>query len=97
MDRYKTTDAGRALAKVILASGDLGRPIVAPPGVPADRIKILRDSFEKTIQDPALLAEAERRRLEIDPTAGEEMEALAKDVMATPPDVVANMRKLLGG
>jgi tripartite-type tricarboxylate transporter receptor subunit TctC len=81
---------------VILASGDLGRPIVAPPGVPADRIKILRESFEKTIQHPALLAEAERRRLEIDPTPGEEMEALAKDVMATPPDVVSSMRKLLG-
>jgi tripartite-type tricarboxylate transporter receptor subunit TctC len=97
MDRYKTSEGGRALAKVILASGDLGRPIVAPPGVPADRIKILRESFEKTIQDPALVAEAERRRLEIDPTAGEEMETLAKDVMATPPDVVANMRKLLGG
>ncbi len=96
MDRYKTSDAGRALAKVILASGDLGRPLVAPPGVPADRIKILRASFEKTIQDPALLAEAERRRLEIDPTPGDEMEALAKDVMATPPDVVASMRKLLG-
>ena len=96
MDRYKTSDEGRALAKVILASGDLGRPLVAPPGVPADRIKILRDSFEKTIQDPALLAEAERRRLEIDPTPGDEMETLAKDVMVTPPDVVASMRKLLG-
>ena len=96
MDRYKTSDSGRALAKVILASGDLGRPIVAPPAVPPDRIKILRESFEKTIQDPALLAEAERRRLEIDPTPGEEMEVLAKDVMATPPDVVASMRKLLG-
>jgi tripartite-type tricarboxylate transporter receptor subunit TctC len=56
MDRYQASDAGRALAKVILASGDLGRPIVAPPGVPADRIKILRESFEKTIQHPALLA-----------------------------------------
>ena len=96
MDRYKTSDSGRALAKVILASGDLGRPIVAPPAVPPDRIKILRESFEKTIQDPALWAEAERRRLEIDPTPGEEMEVLAKDVMATPPDVVASMRKLLG-
>jgi len=96
MDKYKTSDVGRALAKVILASGDLGRPLVAPPGVSADRIKILRDSFEKTIQDPALLAEAERRRLEIDPTPGDEMETLAKDVMATPPDVVASMRKLLG-
>lgn len=96
MDRYKTGVAGRSLAKVIMASGDFGRPIVAPPGVPADRVKLLRDSFEKTIRDPGLLAEAEKRRMEIDPTSGEEMETLAKEVMATPPDVVARMRKLLG-
>ena len=96
MDKYKVNDASRALAKVILASGDFGRPIVAPPGVPADRVKVLRDSFDKTIKEPALLAEAERRRLEIDPTRWDEMESLAKDVMATPPDVVARMRKLLG-
>jgi tripartite-type tricarboxylate transporter receptor subunit TctC len=96
MDKYKVNDASRALAKVILASGDFGRPIVAPPGVPADRIKVLKDSFDKTIKEPALLAEAERRRLEIDPTRWDEMESLAKDVMATPPDVVVRMRKLLG-
>jgi tripartite-type tricarboxylate transporter receptor subunit TctC len=96
MDKYKVSDASRALAKVILASGDFGRPIVAPPGVPADRVKALRDSFDKVIKEPALLAEAERRRLEIDPTRWDEMESLAKDVMATPPDVVARMRKLLG-
>ena len=85
MDRYKTNAAGRTLAKVILASGDLGRPIVAPPGVPADRIKILRDGFDKTLADPAFLAEAEKRRLEIDPTKWDEMESLAKEVMAHAP------------
>jgi tripartite-type tricarboxylate transporter receptor subunit TctC len=96
MDKYKTTDSGRSLAKLILASGEFGRPIVATPGVPADRLKLLRDSFDKTLSDPAFLAEAERQRLEIDPTRWNEMESLAKDVMATPPDVVARMRKLLG-
>jgi len=96
MDRYKTNDTGRKLAKVILAAGDFGRPIVASPGVPADRLKVLRDSFQKTLNDPAFLAEAEKRRLEIDPTWYDEMESLAKDVMATPPDVVARMKKLLG-
>ena len=96
MDRYKTSGTGRTLAKVILASGDLGRPIVAPPGVPADRIKMLRDGFDKTVADPAFLAEAEKRRLEIDPTKWDEMETLAKEVMTTPADVVARMRKLLG-
>jgi hypothetical protein len=96
MDRYKTNEAGRSLAKVILAGGDFGRPLVFAPGVPADRVKILRDSFDKTIAEGAFLAEAERRRLEIDPTQWDEMESLAKEVMATQPDVVARMRKLLG-
>jgi tripartite-type tricarboxylate transporter receptor subunit TctC len=96
MDRYKVGVAGRSLAKVILASGDFGRPLVFAPGVPADRVKVLRDAFEKTVVEGAFLAEAERRRLEVDPTKWNEMDSLAKDVMATPPDVVARMRKLLG-
>ena len=49
MDKYKTTAAGRSLAKVVLSAGDFGRPLVAPPGVPADRIKILRDAFDKSV------------------------------------------------
>ena len=96
MDRYKTNEAGRSLAKAILASGDLGRPIVAPPGVPADRVKALRDGFDKTLADPGFLAEADKAPLEIDPTKWNEMESLAKEVMLTPPDVVARMKKLLG-
>jgi tripartite-type tricarboxylate transporter receptor subunit TctC len=96
MDKYKTTDAGRRLAKVILAAGDFGRPIVAPPGVPADRLKLLREAFDKAINDPALLAEAEKRRLEIDPTKWNEMESMAKDLASTPADVVDRMTKLLG-
>jgi tripartite-type tricarboxylate transporter receptor subunit TctC len=96
MDQYKVAAAGRSLAKVILASGDFGRPLVFAPGVPADRVKILRDAFDKTITEGAFLATAEKRRLEIDPTQADEMQLLAKDVMATPPDVVARMRKLLG-
>jgi tripartite-type tricarboxylate transporter receptor subunit TctC len=96
MDKYKTNDAGRRLAKVILASGDFGRPIVAPPGVPTDRLKILREAFNKSVNDPALLAEAEKRRLEMDPSTAEELETLVKEVMAASPDVVQRMQKLLG-
>jgi hypothetical protein len=54
------------------------------------------DGLDKTLADPAFLAEAERRRLEIDPTRWDEMESLAKDVMVTPADVVARTKKLLG-
>ncbi len=97
MDKYKTTAAGRSLAKVVLSAGDFGRPLVLPPNVPADRVKILRDAFDKSVADPALLAAAEKRRLEMDPASGAELEALAKEVMAAAPDTVKRMEKLLGG
>jgi tripartite-type tricarboxylate transporter receptor subunit TctC len=84
------------LAKVILAADEFGRPIVLPPGVPADRVKTIRDAFNKAINDPALLAEAEKRRLDIDPATGEELESLAKEVMTAPPDVVEKVKKILG-
>ena len=96
MDKYKTSEGARSLAKIILASGEFGRPIVTPPGVPADRMKIIREAFNKSLKDPALLAEAEKRRLEIDPTSAEELESLAKEVMAASPEVVGRMQKLLG-
>jgi len=96
MDKYKTSENIRRLAKVVLASGDFGRPIVAPPGVPADRIKILRDAFDKSVNDPTLLAEAEKRQLEMDPESSAELESLAKEVMVASPDVVERMKKILG-
>jgi tripartite-type tricarboxylate transporter receptor subunit TctC len=96
MDKYKTPENVKQLAKVILIASDLGRPIVAPPGVPADRLKIIRDAFNKTVSDPQFLSEAERRRLEIDPSTAEEIDALAKEAMVTPPDVVERMKKVLG-
>ena len=96
MDIYKTPAGPRSLAKVVLASGEFGRPLVFPPGVPAERLNILRDAFNKSINDPALLSAAEKRRLEIDPGTGEKLEALAKEVMAASPDVIQRVRILLG-
>jgi tripartite-type tricarboxylate transporter receptor subunit TctC len=96
MDKYKTSEDGRRLAKLVLASGEFGRPLVTPPGVPAERLKSLRDAFNKSVNDPALLAEAEKRRLEMDPATGEEIESLAREVMSSPPELVAKVQKLLG-
>jgi hypothetical protein len=96
MNKYKTSEDVRRLAKVVLASDEFGRPIIFPPGVSADRVKTMRDAFNKTTRDPAFLAEAERRRLDIDATAGEELDKLAKEVMTTPPDIVERVKKLIG-
>ena len=97
MDKYKTNEAGRSLAKVVLSAGEFGRPLVTPPGVPADRLKILRDAFDKSVSDPGLLAAAEKRRLEMDPASGAELETLAKEVMSASPEIVEKMQKLLSG
>ena len=96
MDKYKTAESVRRLVKVMLASDEFGRPIVVPPGVSTDKIKILRDAFNKAVNDPALLAEAEKRRLDMDPATGEELDSLAKEVMTASPDVVEKVKTLIG-
>ena len=96
MDQYKTTDSSRRLAAVILAANEIGRPIIATPGIPADRVKIFREAFMKTVNDPDLLEDAKKKRLDLDPVSGEELEKLGKEIMAQPPDVIERMKKLLG-
>jgi len=96
MQQYKTPAAARRLAKVILTAATLGRPIGAAPGTPADRVKILREAYAKAIADPELLAEATKRGWEVDPTKGEELQALSKEVMAQPREVIERMKWVLG-
>jgi tripartite-type tricarboxylate transporter receptor subunit TctC len=95
MNEYKTPESERALLPLVFAASDFGRPIVAPPGVPSARIKILREAFLKTMSDPELLAEAKRKNLDITPSTGEELEALAKQVMAQTPEVVGRVKTLM--
>ncbi|HEY2987005.1 MAG TPA: tripartite tricarboxylate transporter substrate-binding protein [Candidatus Binatia bacterium] len=95
MDRYKTPDGGRRLATVMLASGALGRPMLGTPGIPPDRIKILRDAFDKTMKDPEFLAEVKKRKYELDPTRGEELERIVKESMSQPQEIIQRMKKVL--
>ncbi len=97
MDQHKTPDSGRRLAAVVLAANEIGRPIIATPGLPAERMKVLRAAFMKAVSDPELLGDAKKKRLELDPVSGEELEALSKENIAQPPEVVERMKKLLGG
>jgi tripartite-type tricarboxylate transporter receptor subunit TctC len=96
MDRYKASEAGRRLATLTLAAGDFGRPYVLAPGTPPERLKILREAFAKVVNSPEGKSDAEKKQLELDPTSGEEMEALAKEVMSQPPETVERMKKMLG-
>jgi tripartite-type tricarboxylate transporter receptor subunit TctC len=95
MDEFNTSDLGRRVASVMLGSGELGRPIVTSPGVPPERVKMLRDAFMKSMADPALLAEAAKNRLEITPVSGEELAKIAKEVIEQPAEVVERIKKIL--
>jgi tripartite-type tricarboxylate transporter receptor subunit TctC len=96
MQHYKTPESGKRLAKIVLTAATLGRPISAPPGMPADRTKILRDAYAKALKDPELLAEAEKRGWDVDALSGEELEALAKEVIAQPRDIIERMKWVMG-
>ena len=68
MDKEKVPDANRRLAVVALGSGGFGSwPIVSTPGLPPDRLKILREAYAKTLQEPELLDEAKKRGWELRP------------------------------
>lgn len=96
MDSYKTPDATRRVARVLLSSGELGRPFFGPPGVSPERVKVLREAFTKTMRDEALLAEAAKKKWDLDPMNGGELEALARDIMVQPPEVIERVKKVLG-
>lgn len=70
---------------------------MAPPGTPAERLKILRDAFQKSLQDPGLVAEAKKGGLDMDPVPGEQLENLIKRVLDQPPEVLKRVRNMLEG
>ncbi|MBI4528811.1 MAG: hypothetical protein HY695_33870 [Deltaproteobacteria bacterium] len=96
MTQYKTPEAGRRLATVVLAAGAFGRPMVATPGLSSERTKFIREAFVKAVKDPGFVEEAKKRKFDLEPVSGEEMESLAKEVIHQPPEVIERMRKLLG-
>lgn len=96
MERYKTPESGKRLANVVLTAVTLGRPILAPPGIPKDRVKILREAYSKALHDPDLLAEAKKRRWDVQPLSGEELESMAAEVVVQTPDVIERMKWVLG-
>ena len=96
MNDFKTPEWGRRLATVMLYPGEFGWPMVAPPGISADRIDILRTAFKSALADSDLVMETKKRQLELSPSGGEELEKLAKEVIAQPRDIIERMKGLLG-
>jgi tripartite-type tricarboxylate transporter receptor subunit TctC len=87
--------AARRVLELILIRQEMGRPLAAPPGVPAERLAALRAAFAATMRDADFLAEAQRFQLEVDPLGGEAVGKLLAGAYAAPRDVVARAAALV--
>jgi tripartite-type tricarboxylate transporter receptor subunit TctC len=97
MDQYKTSNALRRLANVMLSSGGFGLwPMMTSPGTPDERVKTLRGAFAKALNNPDLIAEAKTKSMEVDLISGEDLANLAKEVVVQPTEIVSQIRKLMG-
>lgn len=82
----------REVLSLVSSPGALGQPYLAPPGVPDDRLALLRQAFGETLRDPDLLADATKIQAEIEPMTGEQVAAIIRDVVGAPPAIVEKAR-----
>lgn len=84
---FAKTEDDKKVMHLIYGTHALGRPISAPPGIPADRVKALRDAFNATMKDPVFLAEAGKQDMPIDPWAGDQTERIIAQFTSYPPAI----------
>ncbi|MPZ38699.1 MAG: hypothetical protein GEU95_11640 [Rhizobiales bacterium] len=83
-----TTPEAKAALAFYTSAAEVSRSLIGTPGIPADRLKALREAFQQTTRDPEFLAEIKKSQSEFDPAPGEYLEDLAKKIAATPKEIV---------
>ena len=89
---FATTERQRQILALVFSRQAMARPFLAPPGIPDDRKQALRAAFDATMRDPAFLAEAKERGLEVNPVSGAEIDKLIGELYQTPSDIIAEVR-----
>ena len=94
VDLARNADEKQAI-EFLYAGQGIGRPFVAPPDLPADRLKMLRDAFSATMKDPEFVADAGKQKLDVEPEDGEHLAALIRKIYATPKPIVEKIAELI--
>jgi tripartite-type tricarboxylate transporter receptor subunit TctC len=89
---FGSTKDDKALLAFYANSGSVGRALFAPPGLPADRIQMLRTAFDQTMKDADFLADIAATKLEFEPMAGADLQALVTSATRTTPAVIERAR-----
>jgi tripartite-type tricarboxylate transporter receptor subunit TctC len=92
---FARTPEDRQVLELVYAQAVFGRPYVLPPGVPAERVAALRKAFMAALADPALLAEAKKMKLDVEPLAGDEVQAMVGQLFAMPKRIVERAKQAL--
>jgi tripartite-type tricarboxylate transporter receptor subunit TctC len=90
------TGLDRFVLQFIGSGAAFGRPLLAAPGVPPERVAILRQAFDRTMADPAFLAEAAKLNMDIKPLGGGALQTIATEIAASPPQGLARAKELIG-
>jgi tripartite-type tricarboxylate transporter receptor subunit TctC len=85
-------DEERGVLAAVMNASEVGTAFFTTPGVPPERLAVLRHAFEETMQDPEFLAEAERIRLGVTPMRGEEVQKLVAQVSGLSPALLERVR-----
>ena len=94
MDFAKTDDE-KQIFKLVFARQPMGRPFLAPPGIPAERVEALRKAFMDTLNDKEFRAETDRMKLEINPVSGDAVQAIVQEVNRTPKRIAAAVADMI--
>jgi tripartite-type tricarboxylate transporter receptor subunit TctC len=86
----------RQQLELVMITQNLDRPVLAPPGTPAERVTELREALMATLADKAFLAEIEKKNLFVDPVPGEQMAREFAKAFAFPPEIIAAVRETMG-
>ena len=97
LEELAKTPQQKKLVRATFLLSRYGRPYAMPPGVPADRVAIMRAAFDKTMKDPAFLAEAKKLGRPILPATGADLQKMWKDSLSASPEDVAIMKRIFGG
>jgi tripartite-type tricarboxylate transporter receptor subunit TctC len=97
MQELVNDQEAKRIVEFASAGAAIGRALLAPPDVPADRIRALRDAFDAMVKDPQFLAEAEKRGLEIDAASGAEVQKVSDAIINAPPELIDKAAKAQGG
>ena len=97
LEELAETPQQKKLVRATFLLSRYGRPYAMPPGVPADRVAIMRAAFDKTMKDPAFLAEAKKLGRPILPATGADLQKMWKDSLSASPEDVAIMKRIFAG